>query len=175
MQLVTIRCYQSKIRVPSPVSAKDDCPSPARDYGFGMMRFHGPYIFKWGMHDTIESWGPLSGSASISEGSYTEYNRMGTDAIKSSNCHPDALLGSGIKAPGIKAPIPLWAPDKRDGRHHGPRISTTSFDMIAKKNLASESGALAPEQAVENAETSNAHGSVGQWISGWLHQRKHVR
>jgi hypothetical protein len=53
-----------------------------------------------------------------------------------------------------------------------PRISTTSFDMIAKKNLASESGALAPEQAVENAETGNAHGSVGQWISGWLHQRK---
>jgi hypothetical protein len=51
--------------------------------------------------------------------------------------------------------IPLWAPDKRDG----PRISTTSFDMIAKKNLASR--ALAPEQAEENAGTSNAHWSVG--------------
>ena len=52
---------------------------------------------------------------------------MGTDVIKSSKCHPDALRGSGIKA----------ATEKK------ARMITTNSD-IAKKRLASR----APEQAV---------------------------
>jgi hypothetical protein len=96
-----------------------------RDDGFGMMHFNGPFVFKWSMYDTLESWGALSGRVSISVGSYTEYNRMGTDVIKSSKCHPDALRGSSIKAPTEKK----------------ARIITTSSD-IAKKKLASTSGIL---------------------------------
>ena len=73
-----------------------------RDDGFGVIKFHGPFVFKWSMYDTLEASGPLAGSVSISVGSYTEYNRMGTDVIKSSKCHPDALRGSIIKAPSEK-------------------------------------------------------------------------
>ena len=98
-----------------------------RDDGFGMMRFNGPFVFKWSMYDTQESWGALSGSVSISVGSYTELNRMGTDVIKSSKCHPDALRGSGIKT----------ATEKK------ARVITTNSD-ISKKRL----GSRAPEQAV---------------------------
>ncbi len=64
-----------------------------------MVEFDGPFVFKWSMYDTLEPWGPLSGSVSISVGSFTEYNCMGTDVIKSPKRHPDALRGSGIKAP----------------------------------------------------------------------------
>lgn len=67
--------------------------------GFGIVDFHGPFVFKWSMYDTLEPWGPLSGSVSISVGAFTEYNRMGTEVIKSSKCHPDALRGSRIDAP----------------------------------------------------------------------------
>ena len=70
-----------------------------RGNGLGVIEFHGPFVFKWSMYDTLDPSGPLSGSVSISVGSYTEYCRMGTDVIKSSKCHPDALRGSGIAAP----------------------------------------------------------------------------
>jgi len=73
-----------------------------RGEGLGLVEFHGPFVFKWIMYDTLEPWGPLSGSVSISVGSFTEYNRMGTDVIKSSKRHPDALRGGGIKAPAEK-------------------------------------------------------------------------
>jgi hypothetical protein len=73
-----------------------------RDDGFGVIKFHGPFVFKWSMYDTLEASGPLAGSVSISVGSFTEYSRMGTDVIKSSKRHPDALRGSGIKAPAEK-------------------------------------------------------------------------
>ena len=104
-----------------------------RDCGFGKMRFHGPYIFKWSMYDTLESWGPLSGSVSISVGSYTEFNRMGTDVIKSSRCHPDAQRGSVVKAPAEKK----------------ARVITTSSDNAAKKK---KMASRAPEQAVERMQ-----------------------
>jgi hypothetical protein len=73
-----------------------------RGEGLGVVEFHGPFVFKWSMYDTVDPWGPLAGSVSISVGSFTEYNRMGTDVIKSSRCHPDALRASGIKAPAQK-------------------------------------------------------------------------
>jgi hypothetical protein len=73
-----------------------------RGEGLGVVEFLGPFVFKWSMYDTVDPWGPLAGSVSISVGSFTEYNRMGTDVIKSSRCHPDALRASGIKAPAQK-------------------------------------------------------------------------
>ena len=73
-----------------------------RGEGLGVVKFLGPFVFKWSMYDTVDPWGPLAGSVSISVGSFTEYNRMGTDVIKSSRCHPDALRASGIKAPAQK-------------------------------------------------------------------------
>ena len=66
--------------------------------GLGVVEFDGPFVFKWSQYDTHEPWGPLAGSVSISVGSFTEYNRMGTDVIKSSKRHPDAIRGSGINA-----------------------------------------------------------------------------
>ena len=73
-----------------------------RREGFGVIEFHGPFVFKWSQFDTLEPWGPLEGSVSISVGSFTEYCRMGADVIKSSKRHPEALRGSGIKAPTEK-------------------------------------------------------------------------
>ena len=73
-----------------------------RREGFGVIEFHGPFVFKWSQFDTVEPWGPLEGSVSISVGSFTEYCRMGADVIKSSKRHPEALRGSGIKAPTEK-------------------------------------------------------------------------
>ena len=73
-----------------------------RREGFGVIQFHGPFVFKWSQFDTLEPWGPLEGSVSISVGSFTEYCRMGADVIKSSKRHPEALRGSGIKAPTEK-------------------------------------------------------------------------
>ena len=73
-----------------------------RDDGHGVIEFHGPFAFKWSMYDVSEDWGKLAGSLSISVGSYTEFNRMGTDVIKSSKCHPEALRGSGVEAPAKK-------------------------------------------------------------------------
>jgi hypothetical protein len=67
-----------------------------------VIEFHGPFVFKWIQFDTTEPWGPLSGSVSISVGSFTEYNRMGTDVIKSSKCHPDALWAK--RPPGKEGP-----------------------------------------------------------------------
>lgn len=73
-----------------------------RGEGLGVVEFDGPFVFKWSQYDTVEPWGPLAGSVSISVGSFTEYSRMGTDVIKSSKRHPDALRGSGIKPPAEK-------------------------------------------------------------------------
>ena len=73
-----------------------------RDDGHGVIEFYGPFAIKWNMYDVSEDWGKLSGSLSISVGSYTEFNRMGTDVIKSSKCHPEALRGSGVEAPAKK-------------------------------------------------------------------------
>ncbi len=70
-----------------------------RSEGQGIIEFHGPFVFKWSMYDTTDPWGPLSGSVSISVGAFTEYSRMGTEVIKSSKCHPDALRGVGAKGP----------------------------------------------------------------------------
>lgn len=73
-----------------------------RGEGCGVIELHGPFTFKWSMYDTLEPTGALSGSVSISVGSFTEYSRMGTDVIKSSKCHPDALRArreSGLKDP----------------------------------------------------------------------------
>jgi hypothetical protein len=47
------------------------------------------------MYATLDPWGQLSGSVSISVGEFTEFNSMG---IKSSKRHPDALQGSCIHA-----------------------------------------------------------------------------
>jgi hypothetical protein len=103
-----------------------------RDSGFGIMRFHGPYTFKWSMYDTLEVGGPLSGSVSFSVGSYTEYSRMGPpDVIKSSRCHPDALRGSSVKIPAEKK----------------ARESTKSSGTGLKKQTS-----RAPEQAQERLE-----------------------
>ena len=73
-----------------------------RDDGHGVIEFYGPFVIKWSMYDVSEDWGKLAGSLSISVGSYTEFNRMGTDVIKSSKCHPEALRGSGVEAPAKK-------------------------------------------------------------------------
>ena len=73
-----------------------------RNDGHGVIEFHGPIVIKWSMYDVSEDWGKLAGSLSISVGSYTEFNRMGTDVIKSSKCHPEALRGSGVEAPAKK-------------------------------------------------------------------------
>jgi hypothetical protein len=73
-----------------------------RDDGYGVIEFQGPFIFKWGMYESTEGWGGFTGSLSISVGSFTEFNRMGTDVIKSSKCHPEALRGSGVEAPAKK-------------------------------------------------------------------------
>jgi hypothetical protein len=35
-----------------------------RDYGLGMIRFHGPVVFKWSMY-TLQPWGALLGSISF--------------------------------------------------------------------------------------------------------------
>ena len=86
----------------TPVFGRSPSRFDFRGEGLGVVEFHGPFVFKWIQFDTTEPWGPLSGSVSISVGSFTEYNRMGTDVIKSSKCHPDALRGSGIKAPAVK-------------------------------------------------------------------------
>ena len=84
------------------------------------------------MYETLESGGPLSGSVSISVGSYTEYSRMGPpDVIKSSRCHPDALRGSGVKVPAEKK----------------ARVSTKSCGTGLKKQAS-----RAPEQAQERLE-----------------------
>ena len=103
-----------------------------RDHGFGIMQFHGPYTFKWSLYDTLEAGGPLSGSVSISVGSYTEYSRMGPpDVIKSSRCHPDALRGSGGQLPAEKK----------------ARVSTKSCSTGLKKQAS-----RAAEQAQERLE-----------------------
>jgi hypothetical protein len=64
--------------------------------GYGEVEFKGPFVLKWSLYVSDEPSGPLWGSASISIGSYTEKCRMGTDVIKSSREHPEALRGSGI-------------------------------------------------------------------------------
>ena len=87
-----------------------------RHEGHGIIDFHGPFIFKWSMYDTLEPSGPMGGSVSISVGSYTEYNRMGTDVIKSSKPHPDALRGSSLKIPKEKRARASSDDGKR--RHH---------------------------------------------------------
>ena len=103
-----------------------------RDSGFGIMQFHGPYIFKWSMYDTLDVGGPLSGSVSFSVGSYTEYSRMGPpDVIKSSRCHPDARRGSSDKIPSEKK----------------ARVSTKSCANGSRKQTS-----RAPEQAQERLE-----------------------
>ena len=73
-----------------------------RGEGLGVIEIDGPMVFKWSMYDTLDPTGPLGGSTSICVGSYTEWSRMGTDVIKSSRCHPDALRGGFIKAPAEK-------------------------------------------------------------------------
>ncbi len=111
-----------------------------------MVAFHGPFVLKWSMYDTVEPWGPLSGSVSISVGSFTEYSRMGTDVIKSSRCHPDALRGSGIKAPAQKR----------------ARTSQTSSDTRRMKQ-ASQAQAQADErrqrQAIRSAKLAGGSGA----------------
>ena len=78
------------------------CVLDLRDDGHGVIELPSPFGFKWSMYDTTESWGALSGRVSIYVGLYTKYNHIGTDVINSSECHPDALRGSGIKAPAKK-------------------------------------------------------------------------
>ena len=102
-----------------------------RSDGHGVIEFHGPFVFKWSMYDTTKPWGSLTGSLSISVGSFTEKNRMGTDVIKSSKCHPDALRGSGIKPPAEKK----------------ARTSKASSDTGRTKQASK-----APEQAIERMQ-----------------------
>lgn len=45
--------------------------------------------------DGNDQTGPLDGSVSISVGSFTEYDRMGTGVVKSSKCHPDSIKSQG--------------------------------------------------------------------------------
>jgi serine/threonine protein kinase len=108
-----------------------------RGEGLGVVEFLGPFVFKWSMYDTVDPWGPLAGSVSISVGSFTEYNRMGTDVIKSSRCHPDALRASGIKAPAQKR----------------ARTSQTSSDTRRVK-LASQAQAQADQRRQRQASRS---------------------
>ncbi len=30
-----------------------------REDGFGIVEFHGPFVFKWSMYDTLDPWGQL--------------------------------------------------------------------------------------------------------------------
>lgn len=59
--------------------------------GYGIVKLDGPFVFKWSMRDCDDQTGPLDGSTSISVGSYTEFDRMGSGVVKSSKCHPDSI------------------------------------------------------------------------------------
>lgn len=63
--------------------------------GYGLVKLHGPFVFRWSMYDCNDQTGPLDGSVSISVGSFTEYDRMGTGVVKSSKCHPDSIKSQG--------------------------------------------------------------------------------
>ena len=69
--------------------------------GYGIVKIHPPFIFKWSMYDTLEKTGPLDGSVSISVNSFTEYDRMDSGVVKSSKCHPDSMKAN---APNQKRP-----------------------------------------------------------------------
>jgi len=70
--------------------------------GHGIVKFHGPFVFKWSMYDTLDQTGPLEGSASISVGAYTEYDRMGSGVVKSSKCHPDSIKAQTLKSKRVR-------------------------------------------------------------------------
>jgi hypothetical protein len=130
-----------------------------RGEGLGVVEFDGPFIFKWSMYDTLEPWGPLSGSVSISVGSFTEYNRMGTDVIKSSKRHPDAALrGSGIK--GFKAPVEKKARTTKASSDNGrtKQASQTLAQAEARRQRqSSRTALLAGGSGSESTSTSDEH------------------
>jgi len=70
--------------------------------GHGIVKFHGPFVFKWSMYDTLDQTGPLDGSVSISVGAYTEYDRMGSGVVKSSKCHPDSIKAQTSKSKRVR-------------------------------------------------------------------------
>ena len=100
-----------------------------------MIEFHGPFIFKWRMYDTLELSGLLSGSVSISVGPFTKYSRIGTDVIKSSKCHPDALWGSGLKDPQEKkARTSQASSDDGKRRHRDVSKAAQAEERLKRKN-----------------------------------------
>jgi len=64
--------------------------------GYGIVKIHAPFVFKWSMYDTLEQTGPLDGSVSISVNSFTECDRMGSGVVKSSKCHPDSIKANAL-------------------------------------------------------------------------------
>jgi hypothetical protein len=103
-----------------------------RDDGHGVIEFHGPFAIKWSMYDVTEPWGKLAGSLSISVGSYTEFNRMGTDVIKSSKCHPEALRGSGVEAPAKKKARTSKASSDTGGRRRASQAQAQANERAQR-------------------------------------------
>jgi hypothetical protein len=131
-----------------PVFAKIPKEFNFREEGLGLIEIHGPFVFKWSMYDTLDASGPLAGSVSISVGSYTEYSRMGTDVIKSSKCHPDAIRASIIPSPAEKK----------------ARTSSTAGRCTEKAKQASKAPAQAIERMQRQVRRMRVSGSAG--VSG---------
>jgi len=101
--------------------------------GFGMVKLDGPFVFKWSMYDTLEQTGPLDGSVSISVGSYTEYDRMGSGALKSSKCHPDSIKAQSHKSKRLRDGIA----DSENQRPEQPSSSALKRASLEAKLLQS--------------------------------------
>ena len=137
-----------------PVFGRNPSSFDFRDEGLGVLEFHGPFVFKWNMYDSLDPWGSPSGSVSVSVGSYTEYNRMGTDVIKSSKRHPEALRGSGIKAPAEKKARTAKASTADTGRaKQASNLKATAQMEDRKKRYVSRSNLSADGSGTESTST----------------------
>ena len=112
-----------------PVLDKIDLTSQ----GFGYIQLYAPFTFKYSLYDTVEDYGPIGGSVSISIGAYTEYDRHGTGVIKSSKCHPDATL-TGQRGPAVKKP--------RHGSGGGGGGQSTQSRAVSSKTASTSSSSV---------------------------------
>ena len=124
------------------------------------MEFHGPFVFKWSMYDTLEPWGPLAGSVTISVGAFTEYSRMESEVIKSSRCHPDALRGSCSQAPlEKKARNSTARSDPFAGKIRQPsKAPAQALERMERRCAVSNGGSQA------QCPSSDSHESIGPAI-----------